>query len=138
MRPFESISNRNDSLELDFGVKNHFYVCSYFRQFYSSGLPLFDILWSFLYLVLYFLIALDQISNHMRLGQSSGNFGKTFFCFIKLPKVDFLKSAINLLPVFMVPNYTSLPMLQCLLGYGSASCNASNWRASFSGYSGSV
>ena len=24
------------------------------------------------------------------------------------------------------------------LGFGSASCNASNWRASFSGYSGSV
>ena len=25
-----------------------------------------------------------------------------------------------------------------LLGFDSASCNASNWRASFSGYSGSV
>ena len=29
-------------------------------------------------------------------------------------------------------------ILKVEMGFGSASCNASNWRASFSGYSGSV
>ena len=38
----------------------------------------------------------------------------------------------------VVEHKIDLTHRRTLLGFGSASCNASNWRASFSGYSGSV